>query len=122
MNEEKKLRQLNDKMTDYAEHMHEQNRRRIKNGLRCIYIVPAVFLFLMFATESSKIIFLVLWIVSLFGIAVYLIVVEYQDYMLQEKMKEFCGRQEAEEEGLLNGNAVVKKLQQAVERIEGEEE
>ena len=34
-------------------------------------------------TSSSKTIFLVLWIASMFVIAVILIVVEYQDYMLR---------------------------------------
>ena len=45
----------------------------------------------MIVPDSSKIIFLVLWIVSLFAIAVYLIGVEYVDYKLQEKMNEISG-------------------------------
>ena len=47
---------------------------------------------LMIVPDSSKLIFLVLWIVSLFAIAVYLIGVEYVDYKLQEKMNEISGR------------------------------
>lgn len=89
--DQKQLQKMYDMVMDYEEMIHQQNQKRIKNGLRCIYIIPAVFLFLMFATGSSKVIFLVLWIVSLFVIAVYLIYVEYIDYNLQEKMHEIKG-------------------------------
>ncbi len=81
-----------DKLFGYEKTIHEQNQKRIKIGLRCIYIIPLFFLvLLMIVPDSSKIIFLVLWIVSLFAIAVYLIGVEYVDYKLQEKMNEISG-------------------------------
>ncbi len=47
-----------------------------------------IFLFLLFWTESNKVVFLILWIVSLFLLAAYLILVEYMDYNLQEKLSE----------------------------------
>lgn len=79
--------------SDMKKTIHEQNQKRIKIGLRCIYIIPLFFLvLLMIVPDSSKLIFLVLWIVSLFAIAVYLIGVEYVDYKLQEKMNEISGR------------------------------
>ena len=58
--------------------------RKLKAGIKCIFTVPACFLILLFFTNSSKIIFLVLWIASLFLIAAYLIHVEYSDYKIQE--------------------------------------
>ena len=83
---------FDDKLVGYEKTIHEQNQKRIKIGLRCIYIIPLFFLvLLMIVPDSSKIIFLVLWIVSLFAIAVYLIGVEYVDYKLQEKMNEISG-------------------------------
>lgn len=51
-------------------------RKRIRIGFLAIIILPAVFLILMFSIES-KIVFLVLWIVSIIVIAVYLICQEY---------------------------------------------
>ena len=88
----KRLREMYDKLVGYEKTIHEQNQKRIKIGLRCIYIIPLFFLvLLMIVPDSSKIIFLVLWIVSLFAIAVYLIGVEYVDYKLQEKMNEISG-------------------------------
>ena len=92
LSDDKRLREMYDKLVGYEKTIHEQNQKRIKIGLRCIYIIPLFFLFLlMIVPDSSKIIFLVLWIVSLFAIAVYLIGVEYVDYKLQEKMNEISG-------------------------------
>lgn len=90
--DDKRLREMYDKLVGYEKTIHEQNQKRIKIGLRCIYIIPLFFLvLLMIVPDSSKIIFLVLWILSLFAIAVYLIGVEYVDYKLQEKMNEISG-------------------------------
>ena len=91
LSDDKRLREMYDKLVGYEKTIHEQNQKRIKIGLRCIYIIPLFFLvLLMIVPDSSKIIFLVLWIVSLFAIAVYLIGVEYVDYKLQ-KMNEISG-------------------------------
>ena len=90
--DDKRLREMYDKLVGYEKTIHEQNQKRIKIGLRCIYIIPLFFLvLLLIVPDSSKVIFLVLWIVSLFAIAVYLIGVEYVDYKLQEKMNEISG-------------------------------
>ena len=79
LSDDKRLREMYDKLVGYEKTIHEQNQKRIKIGLRCIYIIPLFFLvLLMIVPDSSKIIFLVLWIVSL-------------DYKLQEKMNEISG-------------------------------
>lgn len=64
--------------------MHEHNVRRTRMALRSLLIVPTIFLVMLFFTNSSKTIFLVLWIVSMFIIAAVLIVIEYQDYTLRK--------------------------------------
>ena len=66
------------------EEMHEKNVRRTRAALRYLLIIPAVILLMLFMTKSSKTIFLVLWIASMFIIAFVLIVVEYQDYLLRK--------------------------------------
>lgn len=68
------------------EQYEEFSRKRpiyIKYGLLSIFIIPIVFLVLMFSLES-KLIFLVLWIVSIIACAVFLIVVEYKDYWYRQ--------------------------------------
>ena len=54
----------------------------------CMIVIPLIFLMLMFTMNSSKIVYLVFWIISLFTLCTYLIAVEYMDYNLQERMKE----------------------------------
>lgn len=69
---------------EFRDNAHAENIKKIKTGIKCIFTVPAFFLILLFLTGSSKIIFLVMWIASLFIIAAYLIHVEYSDYKIQE--------------------------------------
>ena len=66
------------------EEMHEKNVKRTRAALRCLLIIPAVILLMLFMTKGSKTIFLVLWIASMFVIAFVLIIVEYQDYLLRK--------------------------------------
>ena len=73
-----------EKVLEFRDNAHADNIRKIKAGIKCIFTVPACFLILLFFTGSSKIIFLVLWIASLFIIAAYLIHVEYSDYKIQD--------------------------------------
>ncbi len=118
MKDEKKFREMYGKLMDYQNSIHERNQKRIKIGLRCIYIIPAIFLFLLFLTDSSKIVFLVLWIASLFGIAIYLICVEYYDYNLQEKMNEISGRKDASPEALIDVDDMEEKISGVAQKIE----
>ncbi|MCR5389094.1 MAG: hypothetical protein K6E56_07600 [Lachnospiraceae bacterium] len=78
-----------DKFIDYQRTTHTKNQKRIKIGLKINILLPLVFLVVSFITKSSKLVFLMLWIISLFGIAFYLLYVEYSDYMMIERMKEF---------------------------------
>ena len=115
--DDEQFRQMYEKLMSYENTIHEQNQRRIKIGMRCIYIIPLIFLVLLLVTESSKIVFLVLWIVSLFGIAIYLISVEYVDYKLQEKMNEISGRGDTVE-SLISVEQMTGKVADIVEKIE----
>jgi hypothetical protein len=105
-------------MVEYQQELHAKNRKRIKIGIRCIYIVPAFFLLLLFLTNSSKIIFLVLWIVSLFLIAAYLIYVEYADYKIQEQLHAIEGEEGRAPESLIDLSTVEERVAVAMERME----
>ena len=76
-------KKLFDQYIEYEKKIHERNQKKIKTGLKVNLILPQVFLLLCFITKSSKPLFLILWVVSLFGIAFYLIYVEYKDYQIQ---------------------------------------
>ena len=88
MEKKEKYEQMYEMLVTYERKIHEKNQKRISIGLKCIIIIPLIFLFLLFWTESNKVVFLILWIVSLFLLAAYLILVEYMDYNLQEKLSE----------------------------------
>ena len=119
MDKKDRYEQLYDMIMDYEKKAHERNQRRIRIGLRCILIIPLIFLILLFWTESNKVVFLILWIVSLFALAAYLIIVEYTDYNLQERLREF-NDDEREIDALIgHGMAEVEEnLKNAVQRLD----
>lgn len=84
-----KYEEIYDRFMDYQNKVHEANQKRIRLGLKVNIFFPLIFLTLCFLTDGSKLIFLILWIVSLFGIAFYLMYVEYSDDKLQRQMKAF---------------------------------
>ena len=77
-----KYRKAYNMVIEYEKEAHRKNQKRIAVGLKLIIIIPLIFLALLFFTGSSKVIFLILWIVSLFILAAYLITVEYMDSTL----------------------------------------
>lgn len=85
--DEKKYSQLYQALLQEVLQFHNGNQRRIRKGMLSLLLVPLVFLVLLFLSEGSRVIFLLLWIMSMFGIAAYLIAVEYIDYEMQNKVK-----------------------------------
>ena len=96
-----KLENHYEMVMDFEKKSHEKNQKRIRIGLRCLYIIPAIFLFLLMVMKSSKIIFLAFWIISLFILAVYLIVVEYMDYNLQNHINKLEGKKNGKVDSLI---------------------
>ena len=56
------------RIMEYQNEEHLRNQKKIRWGIRCVILIPMIFLMLMFSMDSSKVVFLVLWIVSLFTI------------------------------------------------------
>lgn len=80
------------------EEMHEKNVQRTKAAFKCLLIIPAVILIMLFMTKGSKTIFLALWIASMFIIAFVLIIIEYQDYLLRKMVAKSRAVSEGEAE------------------------
>ena len=68
-------------------------REHIKYGIIAMLVIPIIFLTLLFVVNSSKVIFLVMWIASLFIISGYLIAIEYKDYNMTENLKDIVGNE-----------------------------
>ena len=89
MAKETEFKEIFSKFVDYQQSVHLANQKRIQVGLKVNILLPLVFLVLSFAISSAKLVFLILWIISLFGIAGYLIYVEYSDYKMMQQLEEF---------------------------------
>lgn len=91
--DEKKYSQLYQALLQEVLQFHSGNQRRIRKGMLSLLLVPLAFLVLLFLSDGSRVIFLLLWIVSMFGITAYLIAVEYVDYEMQNKVKKITQKE-----------------------------
>lgn len=104
MNERDKYHQLYDRLLDEVKRLHELIKVGIRQGLKMLVIVPLLFMVVMFLTQGSKGIFLVLWIVSTFVIAAFLIALEYVDHGIQKRLEEITGMEnELPDDSLMPG-------------------
>lgn len=130
MASEKEYKEIFDKFVSYEQSVHLANQKRIRIGLKINIGLPLIFLILSFAIKEAKRVFLILWIITLFGIAGYLIYVEYSDYRMMHRLEEFGVIDGAEKsEAKLIGETVQmaeasinEKLDIVDERIEEEKE
>ena len=91
MSKHKKYQQLYGRLLDEVKLLHERIKVGIRQGLKMLLIVPLLFMVVMFLTQGSKGIFLVLWIVSTFVIAAFLIALAYVDHGIQKRLEEITG-------------------------------
>ena len=71
--------QLYTQLLSRSEILHENNKKRIRYGVILLLLLPFILGFIIWITDSNKIVFLILWIICMFAISVYLISVEYLD-------------------------------------------
>ena len=109
-NENKEYAKAFQELLEVQKREHEKNKSRIKWGLRCVILVPMIFLILMFTMDSSQSVYLVLWIVSMFIISGYLIYVEYMDFEIQKTLIK-AGISEDEVDQLLPENIIEEQIQ-----------
>lgn len=92
----------------YYEKEHKRNKDRIKYGIIAMLIIPIIFLILLFVVNSSKVIFLAMWIASLFIISGYLIAIEYKDYNMTENLKGIIDN--SDNDALIDTTKVIKDI------------
>ena len=100
MTKERDYQELYDRLLEEVSTLHRNNRRRIRVGMRMLLAVTLGLMLLMFLAEGNKVFTLMLWILSMFAVAAYLIAVEYADYELQKKL-EYVTQMEQESMGTL---------------------
>lgn len=87
MTRERDYQELYDRLLEEVSTLHRNNRRRIRVGMRMLLAVTLGLMLLMFLAGGNKVFTLMLWILSMFAVAAYLIAVEYADYELQKKLE-----------------------------------
>lgn len=92
--DEKKYSQLYQALLQEVLQFHSGNQRRIRKGMLSLLLGAAgISGAAVFIRRAPGVIFLLLWIVSMFGIAAYLIAVEYVDYEMQNKVKKITQKE-----------------------------
>ena len=120
--QDNRYEQLYSDMRDYALHLHERNKKRIRCGTIALLALPLILGLIRWLTDSDKILFLMLWVLCMFIICGYLIGVEYLDHSIQKKLKDLTDREE-EFDGLLGiDESAAQITTMARERIEGLQE
>ena len=94
MTKERDYQELYDRLLEEVSTLHRNNRRRIRVGMRMLLAVTLGLMLLMFLAEGNKVFTLMLWILSMFTVAAYLIAVEYADYELQKKIEDITQREQ----------------------------
>lgn len=77
-----------ERLLPFAERSHEQNRRRMRAGVRWLFVLPVLLYIIRNMTDSSKVAFLIFWIIGMFAISAVLVYVAYIDDELQKSLNE----------------------------------
>lgn len=98
-----------------GEQLHESNKKRIRRGIAVLVLLPFVLEFIRWATDSDKVVFLIVWILIMFALSAYLISIEYLDSSIEKTLREVTDT-EAGFDGLLPRPDLQERL---LERIAG---
>lgn len=101
MSTERDYQKLYDRLLEEVGALHRANQHRIRSGLLALLAVTVGLMLLMFLADGNKVFTLMLWILSMFAVAAYLIAVEYMDYELQKKLRDIAQLQEDVFDGLI---------------------
>lgn len=98
------------KLLIFAEELHMGNKRRIRNGFISLAVLPVLLIIVRLLTDSSRVVFLLIWIFTMFVAAAFLIFVAYVDRQLQDTLNELSESEKKEFDSLLEirGKSVAK--------------
>ena len=72
----------------YIEEAHQRNERSLKAGVWLLVLLPAILAVVRELTDASRIVFLIFWIIGMFGVATALIFTAYADHDLKKTLEE----------------------------------
>ena len=116
------------KLLIFAEELHMGNKRRIRNGFISLAVMPVILIIVRLLTDSSRVVFLILWIISMFIAAAFLIFVAFVDRQLQDTLNELSQTEKKEFDSLIaiRGKSVakprIKPAEKALVKVEQQPE
>ena len=87
-NRDTRYERLYNQLLTHAELLHQSNKRRISRGLWGLVLLPFILAVLIWLTSSSKIVFLIVWVLCMFALSAWLITVEYIDHKVLRALEE----------------------------------
>ena len=95
--------ELYNRLLERGEAMHMNNKKRIRIGLIVLALLPVILIFIRWATDSDRVVFLIIWVLCMFAACIYLISIEFIDDRLQKTLAEVTEK-EADFDGLIMGS------------------
>ena len=83
-----RARYIYDYVLNYVKDAHSQNQRRIHTGMALLYLLPLLIILIVALTGSNRIVFLIIWIVAMFALAIFMIFVAFDDHQLKKVLHE----------------------------------
>ena len=112
--QDNRYEQLYEELRSRAVSVHQRNKNMIKYGSIGLIVLPVVLFIVRWLTDSDKMVFLLLWIFSLFALAAFLIGVEYLDSSIQKTLKEMTNREEEFDDLLTPQKQIPGKIKERV--------
>ena len=110
-NNKNKYEAVYSELLEFIITLHERNKKRIKYGIIFLFTLPLVLVLIRFFTDGDKVVFLIIWVIIMFLLAIYLIGVEYLDEMIKKKLSDITDK-ELELDNLLEDSKLRKKLEE----------
>lgn len=108
---------LYSQLYDRAEQLHESNKRRIRRGMIGLIVLPVVLGAIRAMTESDRVVFLIIWIISMFLLCAYLITVEYLDDSIKKTLEDMTSQEAEFDELFLHPEMIQGRLRERLNEI-----
>ncbi|MBR2707151.1 MAG: hypothetical protein IKE74_07960 [Mogibacterium sp.] len=105
------------RLRERGETMHMNNKKRIRIGLIVLALLPAILIFIRWATDSDRVVFLIIWVLCMFAACIYLISIEFIDYQLQKTLEEVTEREADMGRLIIGTEQIGEKIVERHERI-----
>ena len=91
--QDSRYEELYEQLLERGLDMHMHNKRRIRNGMILLLLLPVILGVILWVTGSDKIVFLIIWVLCMFALSIYLITIEYIDDSVEKTLEEVTERE-----------------------------